>query len=104
MLNKASLITVGSCAALGLTVVPAQAGPTSVQTSEPSVTINGENNNVSQTTYQYILNNPGRGVIKRNEPDAPQGRNHQVIPETGEKGKKEWGMSQGIQHGRSRQR
>ena len=67
MLNKASLITVVSGAALGLTVVPAQASPTSVQSSEPSVTINGDNNNVSQTTYQCNRSHPPQQAIASNE-------------------------------------
>ena len=102
MFNKVSLISLVSFSILGLNIVPTQANPTSIQTSEPSVTINGDSNNVTQTTYQYILNNPGRGVIKRNGANVPQGRNNNAIPELGEKGRKEWGMTQGNQHGRGR--
>ena len=100
MLNQASLISLASLSILGLNVASTQANPTNIQISEPSVIINGDDNNVTQTTYQYILNNPGRGIIKRNETNVPQGRNNHAIPESGEKGSKEWGMNQSSQHDR----
>ena len=102
MFNKVSLISLVSLSIFGLNVVPTQANPTNIQTSEPSVTVSGDGNNINQTTYQYILNNPGRGIIKRNEPNPPQGRNNQVNSDREQKSQKESRMSQGSQNSRGR--
>ncbi len=105
MFNKVSLISLVSLSIFGLNVVPTQANPTNIQTSEPSVTVSGDGNNINQTTYQYILNNPGRGIIKRNESNVPQGRNNQVNSDREQKSQKEWGMmTQGSQNSRGRGR
>jgi hypothetical protein len=100
MLSQTGIFTILTVANLALISFPANS-QTIQQEGNQDAYIQGNDNEINQTINQYYLNNPGKGVIKRREPQTetsnwqnPSNNNSQP----NNSNNREWGQVQGEQN------
>ena len=104
ILSQTGILSFVSFVFFSLTAFPALANRSTRFTGTQEANIQGDNNEVNQTINQYYFENPGRGAVKRREPES--GANHYQQPSinrnSNRTNKKQWGQVQGQEHRRQK--